>query len=65
MKHKPESYQEIANLMGQNLSFENYFSDDAISKIKNASGNEICSKASFVVEWQMEDDKEDFSIRFK
>jgi hypothetical protein len=63
MKHKTDSYKEITNLGFQNQSFESYFSDYFMSKNNPVAINKQSSEIPFVVEWQMENDKLDFSFK--
>ena len=59
MKHKTDSFKEITNLMIQNQSFESYFSNYFMSKNNPVAVNENSSQIPFVVEWQMDNDKQD------
>lgn len=59
MNHKKNTLKEISNLMIQNQSFEGYFSNYFMSKNNLVTVNKNYSEALFVVEWQMENDKQD------
>lgn len=59
MNHKKNTLKEISNLMIQNQSFEGYFSNYFMSKNNLVTVNKNYSEVPFVVEWQMENDKQD------
>ena len=58
MNHKKNTLKEISNLMIQNQSFEGYFSNYFMSKNNLVTVNKNYSEVPFVVEWQMEKDKQ-------
>ena len=59
MKHKKNTLKDISKLMSQNKSFEGYFSNYFMSKNNLVSVNKNYSEAPFIVEWQMEKEKQD------
>lgn len=59
MNHKKNTLKEISNLMIQNQSFEGYFSNYFMSKNNLVTVNKNYCEVPFVVEWQMENDKQD------
>lgn len=65
MKHKKLTNREIANLMSQNQSFENYFSNYYMSKNNIAIVDKNHNELHFVVDWQMENNSQDISVKFK
>ena len=65
MKHKTQTNQGVAHLMSHNFSGENFLSDYSISNSKNTIVKLSCGEVPFVVEWQMENKKNDISIKYK
>lgn len=59
MNNKKNTLKEISNLMIQNQSFEGYFSNYFMSKNNLVTVNKNYSEAPFIVEWQMEKEKQD------
>ncbi|MBK6283577.1 MAG: hypothetical protein IPF54_13850 [Draconibacterium sp.] len=63
MKHRTTTNQEITHIMSHNFSGENFLSDYSVSNNKNTIVKLSCGKVPFVVEWQMENNKNDISIK--
>ncbi len=60
MNHKTDTFNRNSKLKSQNQSLDSYFSDYFMSKNNLVKEDKKISKASFVVEWQMNNDKHDF-----
>lgn len=59
MNRKKNTLKEISSLMVKNQSFESYFSNYFMSKNNIVTVNKNYNESPFVVEWQMENDKQD------
>ncbi len=58
MKHAAETNLEFASYMSPNQSIQNYFPNSLMSKNKIAVVLNNHNKLHFVVDWQMENDKQ-------
>jgi hypothetical protein len=65
MKHETGTNQENNNLILQNQPFKNYFPKHDASKDNLLAFNVNYKEEAFVVEWQMANEKQEFSAKHK
>jgi hypothetical protein len=65
MKQETGTNQEIPNFIGQSHSFEDLFLRHDKSIDNNVAFKVNYSEAAFVVEWQMENNKQGYSVKHK
>lgn len=65
MKHKTQSNQGISDFFGKNHSFESYFSNPVTPKNNFTRVNLSCGEVPFVVEWQMGNNENGVSEKFR